>query len=248
MPAKAGKKLLSALFWLIVWQGLSLLVNNKIVIVGPYETALALFRLIPTGEFWAEVGASTLRITVGFLSGAAAGITLAALAYRSKTARELFAPLVGAMKAVPVASFVVLALIWFGSSLIGFFVSLVVTLPILYVNTLEGLLATDRKLIELAEVYSMRFSARVRGIFFPQLFPYLRGALGLGVGTAWKAGIAAEVIGQPLGTLGNELYRAKIYLETDKVLAVTVAAVTLSWAIGKLAVWAFSRLERGRER
>ncbi|MBQ1729624.1 MAG: hypothetical protein II036_04670 [Oscillospiraceae bacterium] len=96
MPAKAGKKLLSALFWLIVWQGLSLLVNNKIVIVGPYETALALFRLIPTGEFWAEVGASTLRITVGFLSGAAAGITLAALAYRSKTARELFAPLVGA--------------------------------------------------------------------------------------------------------------------------------------------------------
>ncbi len=248
MSAKAVKKLLAAAFWLALWQGLSLIVNNKIVMVGPYETALALIRLIPTGEFWADAGASALRITAGFSAGAAMGIVLAALAYRYSMARELFAPLVGAMKAVPVASFVVLALIWFGNSRIGFFVSLIVSLPILYVNTLEGLSATDKKLLELARVYSMRLPAKIKGIFFPQLFPYLRGALALGVGTAWKAGIAAEVIGQPLGTLGNDLYRAKIYLETDKVFAVTVAAVALSWAIGKLAVWAFSRLERGRGR
>ena len=64
-------------------------------------------------------------------------------------------------------------------------------------------------------------------------------ALALASGMAWKSGIAAEVIGQTAGTLGNELYRAKIYLETDKVLAVTLTAVALAWLTGKLVLLIF---------
>ena len=230
------KKLGVALFWLVLWQVLALMVHNPILLVGPWETLLALLKLLPTAEFWQAVGGSLLHILGGFLLGGCLGLGLAFLAYEKPFLRDLLSPVIGVMKAVPVVSFVVLVIIWAGNRGLSLYVTAVVVLPILYLNTLEGLLGTDRKLLELAEVYRMTWPARLRGIWLPQLRPQLLGALELAVGMAWKSGVAAEVIGQPLGSLGNTLYRAKIYLETDKVLAISAVTVILSWGLGRLAL------------
>lgn len=235
------KRLGIALFWLILWQVLAALVHNPVLLVGPWETLRALARILPTGEFWQALGSSLLHILGGFLLGAVLGLALAFLAYLKPFFRDLLSPVIGVMKAVPVVSFVVLVLIWAGSRGLSLYVTAVVVLPILYLNTLEGLLGTDRKLLELAEVYQMTFPARLRGIWMPQLRPHLLGALELAVGMAWKSGVAAEVIGQPLVSLGNSLYRAKIYLETDKVLAISAVTALLSWGLGKLALLLFRK-------
>ncbi len=235
------KRLGIALFWLILWQVLAALVHNPVLLVGPWETLRALAWMLPTGEFWQALGSSLLHILGGFLLGAVLGLALAFLAYLKPFFRDLLSPVIGVMKAVPVVSFVVLVLIWAGSRGLSLYVTAVVVLPILYLNTLEGLLGTDRKLLELAEVYQMTFPARLRGIWMPQLRPHLLGALELAVGMAWKSGVAAEVIGQPLGSLGNSLYRAKIYLETDKVLAISAVTALLSWGLGKLALLLFRK-------
>ena len=239
MWAETAKKLGAAAFWLLIWQALALAVHNSIALAGPWETVLALFSLLPTGDFWLAVGGSALRIIGGFLLGSALGVLLAALAYRFRPLRTLLAPLMGALKAVPVASFVILALISLGSSMLALLVTFTVSLPILYLATLEGLGAADGKLLELAAMFRMGLGSRIRGIYLPALVPGLRSALALASGMAWKSGIAAEVIGQTAGTLGNELYRAKIYLETDKVLAVTLTAVALAWLTGKLVLLIF---------
>lgn len=233
---KTVKKIGIVAFWLIIWQIAAIFVHNDVLLVGPVETAAALLRLMPEAGFWHAVLGSTANILLGLLLGSLLGLCLAASAYRFTAARELLAPLIGAVKAVPVASFVILALIWSGSGRLSLIVSLTVVTPIVYLSTLEGLSATDGKLIELAGVYRMGALARIRGIYLPQLRPYLISSAELSVGMAVKSAVAAEVIGQPLASLGNELYRAKIYLETDKVLAVTVAAVFLSWLIGRAAV------------
>jgi NitT/TauT family transport system permease protein len=244
------KKAAIAVFWLALWQLLAALVNNKVLIVGPYETLLALIDMLPTAAFWRAVLNSLLRITAGFCIGGLLGVLLAFCACFSPLLREVFSPFVSAMKAVPVASFVILVLIWAGSAMLSLFVTTVVVLPILYINTLEGLLATDRKLLELAAVYHMPFPARLRGIYLPQLRPHLVGAAQLACGMAWKSGVAAEVIGQPLTSLGNELYRAKIYLETDRILAVTAVTVFLSWLLERLlglALRGGKRREEGKK-
>ena len=228
------KRLGIALFWLAVWQLLALLVHNPVLLVGPWETLLALVDMLPTAEFRRALGGSLLHILGGFLLGSVLGVLLAFAAYARPLLRDLLSPVIGVMKAVPVVSFVVLVLIWAGSRGLSLYVTAAVCLPILYLNTLEGLLGTDKKLLELAEVYRMGFFPRLRGIYLPGLRPQLLGALELAVGMAWKSGVAAEVIGQPVGSLGNSLYRAKIYLETDKVLAVSAVTAILSWALGKL--------------
>ncbi|MGX8699626.1 MAG: ABC transporter permease, partial [bacterium] len=162
-----------AAFWLLVWQGAAILIHNPILLVGPWETALALRALVREGSFWLAVGSTLGHIALGFLLGALGGGLTAALAGRFRLFRELITPLMRTVKAVPVVSFVILALIWMGSRLLSFLVTLTVVSPIFYFNTLEGLDATDRKLLELARVYRMRFPARLRGIYAPQLRPYL---------------------------------------------------------------------------
>ena len=230
------KRLGIALFWLLLWQLLALLIRNPVLLVGPWETLLALVRMLPTAEFRRAVAGSVGHILGGFLLGAVLGLSLAFLSYRRPFFRDLLRPVIGVMKAVPVVSFVVLVLIWAGSRMLSLYVTAAVVLPILYLNTLEGLLGTDKKLLELAEAYQMTLPACLRGIWLPQLRPQLLGAFQLAVGMAWKSGVAAEVIGQPLGSLGNSLYRAKIYLETDKVLAISAVTALLSWGLGKLTL------------
>ena len=230
------KRLGIALFWLAAWQVLALAVHNPVLLVGPWETLLALIDMLPTPEFRRALGGSLLHILGGFLLGGFLGFLLAFLSYSRPWIRELLAPVIGLMKTVPMVSFVVLILIWAGSRGLSLYVTAAVVLPILYLNTLEGLLGTDRKLTELAQVYHMGFFPRLRGIYLPGLKSQLLGALELAVGMAWKSGVAAEVIGQPLGSLGNSLYRAKIYLETDKVLAISAVTALLSWGLGKLSL------------
>ena len=96
------------LFWVFLWYGLCLGVDNRILLASPLETARALAVLLGEGSFYATVGVSLLRIGAGFLLGLAAGLCLAACSRRFPLAEELLSPAVGLAKAVPVASFVVL--------------------------------------------------------------------------------------------------------------------------------------------
>ena len=115
-PGTWGARLLAVAFWLVAWQLLSWAVDSRIILVGPLEVLARLGSLALAPEFWASVGTSLGRIGLGFLGGVAGGLLLAALAARVRAARVLLAPLMGALKAVPVASFVILVLLWVSSS------------------------------------------------------------------------------------------------------------------------------------
>lgn len=238
------RKLLIVCAWLLLWQLLALLVRNEIVLVGPAETVLALGRMLPDADFWRAVGRSFLKICGGFVAGSAVGIGLAALAFRFRLLEEVLAPLVLLQKAIPVASFVILALIWFGNQNLSLFISFVVVFPMLYLNTLNGLKSTDAKLLEMAQVFRIPLFSKVRYIYLPTLMPFLLSGFQVALGMSWKSGVAAEVIGQPLETIGNGLYRAKIYLSTDEVFAWTVVIVLLSWLFEQAFLRLFSLISR----
>ena len=219
--------------WLVIWQAAAFLVHNPILLAGPVETARALAEMAVTALFWRSIGFTLVRIGLGTVLGTAAGCGLAATAYRSAGIRQFFEPFVSVVRAVPVASFVVLVIIGAGSEWLAMIISGLVVFPILYEAVLSGLMATDRAMIEMADVFGLAPIRRWRLIYRPQLKPFLTSSMQTAVGMAWKSGVAAEVIGQPLRSVGNGLYRAKIYLETDKVLAWTAAVIACSWLCSK---------------
>ncbi len=223
------------LFWIAVWQILNMAVHNNILLAGPWETMVSLSHMLTEASFWKSIGNSLIRIFGGTAAGSLAGILSASAAYRFRTFRELFPPLTGVLKSIPVASFVILILIWAGNKNLSFFITSLVVFPILYLNTLSGLDSLDPGMREMAEVFELSLADRVRFIILPHLKPFFQSALGLAAGMSWKSGVAAEVIGQPLLSVGNGLYRAKITLATDEVLAWTITVIFLSWCTEKLA-------------
>lgn len=72
----------------------------------------------------------------------------------------------------------------------------------------------------------------------------------MGLGLCWKAGVAAEVIGIPDNSIGEQLYQAKVYLNTPDLFAWTIVIVLLSFAFEKLFLYLIDRgvslLERMR--
>ena len=239
MARKNGLRLWAVGFWLLVWQLAAVLLaaaypHGGLLLASPLASLRRLGELAVTAAFWRAVGWSAARVFGGFLLACLAGTALAALAARYPPAEELLAPVAAAVKATPVASFIILALVWLDSRHLPGFISFLMVFPTVYLNLLEGIRQTDRKLLEMARVFHVPLTRRLRGIYLPQVLPYFRSAASLGLGLCWKAGIAAEVIGLPAGSMGERLYTAKIYFQTPDLFAWTAAVVAVSAVFERL--------------
>ena len=229
----------SVALWLLVWQGGSVALaaaypHGGLLLASPVQAALRLLELLPSSAFWRAVGNSSLRIFGGFLLSCALALLLASLAAGRPWLRDLLGPPVAVVKAVPVASFIILALVWLDAEALSLFISALMVFPPVYLNVLEGLRQTDPKLLELARVYRIPFRRRVWGVYLPQVLPYFRSAASLALGLCWKAGAAAEVIGLPEGTIGERLYTAKVYYQTPDLFAWTAVILALSAVFERL--------------
>ena len=240
-PAKSPRHLLRglliALFWLGVWQAASMLVAKPVLFASPLDTVKALVRLLPTKDFWLSVLGSFRRIALGFFLALILGMLTGAAAFRFRLLRELLSPLLTLMKSVPVASFIILILVWFGSANLAVIVALLIVFPLIYFSTLSGLGSADPELLELAKVYHVPGKRVIWQLYRPALWPYLRGACASALGMSWKAGIAAEVIGTPAHSIGEQMYLSKIYMDTAELFAWTLTVIVLSAIFERAVLW-----------
>lgn len=219
---------LSVLFYLLLWQIVAVSVGQDILLVSPIKVIVRLSELIKDPSFWQSIMFSTLRIALGFFSALALSLLFAVLSARFAAVRILLYPLVSAIKATPVASIVIVILIWISSRNLSIVISFLMVFPIFYSNILEGILNTDKELLEMAKVFQLSSAKRLKAIYFPCVLPYFRSASTVALGLCWKSGVAAEVIGIPVGSIGEKLYEAKVFFATEDVFAWTVTIILLS--------------------
>lgn len=246
----AGARLLAILFWLGVWQVGSMAIGQELLLVSPITAIRTLFTLMGDAEFYLSILNSLMRILGGFFLGVALGALLAVFSYMCPPVATLLSPLMYAIKATPVASFVILALIFISSRYLSVLMAFLMVLPMIYTNVLTGLRNTDRKLLEMAKVFHMKPGARIRAIYLHAVYPHFLSACALSLGMSWKAGIAAEVIGLPDQSIGEALYQAKIFFSTPELFAWTLMIIMLSVGLEQAVMWVVRlvkrRLEGGR--
>lgn len=228
MERKVRIRIWAVLFWLLIWQLASMAIGSDILLVSPLLVLRRLLELMMENSFWQSIVFSLIRIAGGFFMATVAGCLLAAFSSRCRFVCELLAPLVLAIKTVPVASFIILALIWFSSRNLAVFISFLMVFPVIYTNVFNGIAEVDRELLEMAEIFEIPTGRRIRYIYLPQLLPYFRAACTVALGLCWKSGIAAEVIGMPDGSIGERLQQAKVYLDTPDLFAWTLVIVVVS--------------------
>lgn len=229
-----GLKIAVILIWLLAWELLSLRINEEIFLPAPGAVCKALLSLSGTLEFWRTILYSSLRIISGFILAITVGIGLAVCSHNSRVKRELISPVMRIIKAVPVASFIILALLWVNKKNLSVLISFLMVLPLIYSSVVQGLKAADTKLLEMAKVFRLSVWKKTIAIYVPAVLPYFISGVSVGIGFCWKSGIAAEVIGIPTGSIGERLYEAKLYLMTKELFAWTVVILAISLLFEKL--------------
>ena len=238
----------AAAFWLLLWQAASVWVGIEILLVSPLTVLATLWKLVAQPAFWRAVGFSFVRIVGGFALAWAVGVLLSVAAAWSPAVRILLTPLTATIKATPVASFIILALVWIPSKNLSVFISFLMVLPIVYINCLQGILRVDPDLLEMARVFHVSRRRRLLYIYLPDVMPHLISAASVSLGLCWTSGIAAEVIGLPAGSIGERLYEAKVFLLTGELFAWTVVIILVSVAFEKLVLALLRAFQRRLER
>lgn len=232
--------------WILLWQAAACIIDNRIIFTGPVEVGRALLVQLHQEEFWRTVASSSLRICGGFLAAFAAAVLTGIAASRFGLLEEFLEPAVTLLQSVPVASFVILALIWIGSRNLSVLISFIVVFPVIYRSTVQGMHSADRKLLEMALVFRIGPVRRFLYLYRPALFPHLLASSKTAFGMAWKSGVAAEVIGVPDCSIGEKLYMAKIYLSTAELFAWTLVLIVVSRLLGAVFLRVLSRFDVDR--
>ena len=245
MSAKLRKTLRTlavVLFWLLVWQLAAALAGQELLLPSPLRVARELIRLAGGAEFWLTVAQSIRRVLTGIVSAVLLGILLALLTHKSAVLRALLSPVMTLVKSTPVASFIILALVWLGRDVVPPVIAALMVLPVVWANVSQGLDGIDPQLLELAQVFRLPRGRVFRRITLPSVLPHLRAALCSALGLGWKAGVAAEILTVPARSIGKRIYEAKIYLETTELFAWTAAVVLLSLVIERLLLRLVGRI------
>ena len=227
--------LLPAVFWLAVWWLLALIVGKELLIPSPPLVVRTLLELVVTGAFWRYTALTLLRITLGLLLGIVLGILTALLTNRFSWLHALLAPAVRVVRATPVASFIILVLLWVANGRVPVVISALVVLPVIWESTAAGLRSVDRDLLEFARAYRLTRLDTWRRIVIPSMLPQLAAAVCTAIGLAWKSGVAAEVLCLPKAAVGTQVYFSKLYLDTPALFAWTLIVVALSLTVERIA-------------
>lgn len=236
-----AKKIAAGAVWLLIWLLCWLAVGKDVLIPSPAAVLLRLGQLICTLPFWQQVGLSLLRILTGFALALVLGTVFGALTARSALANTLLSPALRTVRAIPVASFIILLFVLMSKEYIPTVTSFLMVLPVVWSNVDQGVRSTDIQLLEMAQVFRLSHRKVLRHIWLPQVAPFFLAAARTGMGLAWKAGVAAEVLAAPRLGIGRALYEAKVYLETADLFAWTAVIVCISVVLEKGLVWLIGR-------
>ena len=230
---KQNVRLWAVVFWLVVWQVAAMALHaayphGALLLPSPLAALARLMALAGTAAFWRAVGLSSLHILGGFLLSCVLAVILAALSARDRRVEELLAPLVMLVKTVPVASFIILALVWLSSKTLPLFIAALMVFPPVYLNVLEGVRCTDASLLEMARVFKLSRWRTFMYVYRPAFMPFLVASSRISLGMSWKSGIMAEVLATPKPSIGKEMATARTFLDTPDLLAWTVVVMVAS--------------------
>ena len=184
------------------------------------------FLELSTGDLWLHIWTSTWRVFLGFFIGSSLALIFAILVGLNKQVEDFLEPSFSALKSIPSLAWIPLLLLWLGideTSKITL-IAIGAFFPT-YTNTVAAIQGVDRKLIEVAQVYRLKYLQQIKEIILPAASPGILTGLRNSLSLAWMFMIAAELIAatQGIGYLlsdGRETSRPDIVIIAIILLAV----------------------------
>lgn len=234
LKTKSARILLPAAFWLAIWCLAAACVDQPLLVPSPIAVLRRLGELAAAPLFWRSTLVSLLRIFCGALAGTILGTLCAVLTSRFRLADWILAPAIRLVRATPVASFIILVLLWVSTGKVPGVISALMVLPVVWESVSAGIRSADPQLLELARSYQFSRCKQMCYVYLPAVRPHFAAGVCTAIGLAWKSGVAAEVLCLPKAAIGTQVYYSKIYLETPSLFAWTAVVIVLSMLLERI--------------
>ena len=237
---------------LLVWQFLPDLVpmkaGTKLFFAVPSQVAGTLWDMFATGMIWAPLGVSASAFAIGLTLAIIVGLPLGVLLGRSVTLNAMLDPFITAFNATPRLVFLPLLMLWFG---IGMWSKVAVVFlgavfPLL-INTYEGVLNSDRLLVNVVRSFGANEWDIARLVVVPNALPFIVVGLRLAIGRAVLGVVVSEFFGSQDG-LGVVMVRAASEFKVNIVFAGLIVFAALSLVMTSLVKLLEDRMTRWRPR
>lgn len=232
-------RFLIVLFWIIVWEIFSLIINQEIYLPSPHSAFSSLLNLLKNKDTYITIFYSTYRTLAGFVLSLIFGIILGIICGIHRLFYNLLYPLIITIRTIPVMSIIIIAIIWFKDTNVPIFVSFLMCFPIIWTNTVQGIHSTDVELLQMCKVYKIRKTRIISSVYFHSALPYIKAGMISALGIGWKVTSAAEVLSLPKYSIGRFLYDSKVYLEIPDLFAWTIIIIFLSFLFENLLKYIF---------
>ena len=232
-------------FLLLLWELASRVYGSNLIMPGPLPVLNSLIDLVMTRRFLAALWSSLVRVLAGITIAVPLGIAAGIAAGLDRRAFAFLKPLFSVIAATPVMSVILIAFLVLGSGRTPVFTAFLMIFPVMTSNVIEGINSTDPRLKELFTAFRMSRGETLKYLYIPSLVPFILGGLGSSLSLCWKVVVAAEVLVQPLRSLGTGMQQAKASLETPELFAWTAATIIAAAVTQGILSFAVKHIGRG---
>jgi NitT/TauT family transport system permease protein len=234
MKKKRLIQIAAILCLLLAWKFGAMLVGNEHLLPSPEKVFSQVTRLFLSLHFYQNLGFTVTRGIVGFLFSFVLAFIIGIPAGLNQTIHAFVNPVLVVIRSIPVISFILLALIWFGPDNVPVFIAMLTMFPLICSGVISGIRNVNPELIEMAELYKVPKSRSILDVYIPSTLPFLFNGISNAMGFGWRAIIIGEVLSQPVFGVGTEMQKAQAYLMVPDLIAWTVVAVLLAAAFESL--------------
>lgn len=237
--------LLSTCVLIILWAIAARIAAMPFILPSPESVFLDCVRFFGEGTFRSMLTATCVRGLVAFSLSLVLSLFLGFASGNSSVVAAAMNPWMSVIKSTPVVAFILIALLWFGSSIVPSFVAILMTLPVMTEAIAQGVRSSDPKLLEMAQVYRFGKLDKLVHVQIPSALPFFFAGAGSSLGLTWKVVVAGEILSAPRAGIGSAMQTAKVHLETSRVFSLTIVAILLS-VCTEMLFNAFVRLSKRR--
>ena len=241
-----AKIILPIVVWIAVWQIASMAVDFSFLLPDVAETAKSLWKILLSGNTYKVLLLTLKRVFLSLLFGTVVGGILAIASAKFEIVRVFISPAISVMKSTPVAVIAVLLYSLFSGNAAPIIVALLMIMPVIWQNLVDGYNSIDKNLWEVCDAYEFSFKKRLKILILPALTKYFVPAFITSVGLSWKAVISAEILVHTIDSVGDMIFESKYRLDTAAVFAWTVIIIVMSMALEKLTKFLLRRFKSCR--
>jgi NitT/TauT family transport system permease protein len=171
-----------------------------------------------TGILWPDIGASVLRIVLGFAISSVVAIPVGLLMGAYKVFEAALEPPIDFMRYTPAVAFIPLTLIWFGTTttqkLVILFIAIFFQEVLLVMDNVKNV---PVPFVDMAYTLGLSAAQVLRRVVFRAALPGIVDTLRISMGWGWTYLVVVELVGATNG-LGFQIEQAERYLNTPEII------------------------------